>query len=180
MIDAAHRRRIESALWPQGNATPGTLWAVLDCARDSRIHPLMMISRVDHQCLYSGELAPQLKVVAPHLVELTPGSRWTATVLDEGWCNQWCICVRINDATRLRHHLRKLLTVLSEDGHKLLFRFYDPRVLRLYLPTCQTAELEQMFGPISQFFVPGCGDGDDMLELGFDGSRLLQRTVATS
>ncbi|MCF6281484.1 MAG: DUF4123 domain-containing protein [Candidatus Polarisedimenticolaceae bacterium] len=34
-----------------------------------------------------------------------------------------------------------------------MFRFYDPRVLRLYLPTCTGNEAKQFFGPIPQIIV---------------------------
>jgi hypothetical protein len=30
----------------------------------------------------------------------------------------------------------------------LLFRYYDPRVLRVYLPSCRPSELETVFGPV--------------------------------
>jgi hypothetical protein len=33
----------------------------------------------------------------------------------------------------------------------MLFRYYDPRVLRSYLPTCTPEELAQVFGPIHSF-----------------------------
>jgi hypothetical protein len=33
----------------------------------------------------------------------------------------------------------------------MLFRFYDPRVLRVYLPTCWPGELTRMFGPVESF-----------------------------
>ena len=45
-------------------------------------------------------------------------------------------------------HLRRLLRVQDESGRKLAFRFYDPRVLRVYLPTCTAEEAKQFFGPV--------------------------------
>jgi hypothetical protein len=32
-----------------------------------------------------------------------------------------------------------------------LFRFYDPRVLRAFLPVCKSSELVQFFGPVAAF-----------------------------
>jgi hypothetical protein len=43
--------------------------------------------------------------------------------------------------------------VRSEDGKVLLFRFYDPRVLSVFLPICTPAQIEEMFGPVMRFFV---------------------------
>jgi len=35
----------------------------------------------------------------------------------------------------------------------MLFRYYDPRVLRIYLPTCNAGELSTIFGPITGYIV---------------------------
>lgn len=178
MIGDELRRQVELALWPQGEQTSGTIWAVLDCARDARIFRHLQMSRLDYQCLYSGDLPTELRVVAPHMVELSPRYRFTKTLLDEGWGNSWGIFVRIDDSTRLRHHLRKLLTVRTEDGRRLLFRFYDPRVLRAYLPTCTADELEQVFGPISAIHAE-CSSADArlMVEFQVEAGRLIERGV---
>jgi hypothetical protein len=41
-----------------------------------------------------------------------------------------------------------LLRVQDEQGRILVFRFYDPRVLRVYMPTCEPSETMQMLGPV--------------------------------
>ena len=33
------------------------------------------------------------------------------------------------------------------------FRYYDPRVLRVYLPTCNARELQTVFGPVLRYLV---------------------------
>ena len=43
--------------------------------------------------------------------------------------------------------------VLTEDGKTLYFRFYDPRVLRMFLPTCAPEQLAEFFGPVESFYV---------------------------
>lgn len=170
-------RQIELALWPQGDATPGSLWAILDCARDRRIYRQLQVSRLDYQCLYSGSLPTVLRVVAPHMVELSPRYGFTRSLLAQAWGNHWGIFVRVNDWSLLRHQLRKLLTVQAEDGRRLLFRFYDPRVLRAYLPTCTAEELTQVFGPISAYYAEG-GDVESCLHsFAFDGARLNARSL---
>jgi hypothetical protein len=47
------------------------------------------------------------------------------------------------------------LTVSGAEGRKLYFRFYDPRVLRVYLPTCTTDERSTFFGPVTCFLMEG-------------------------
>ena len=55
------------------------------------------------------------------------------------------------DATleELRRHFRKFLKVEDPKGKSLIFRYYDPRVLRVYLPTCNAMELQTVFGPVN-------------------------------
>ena len=47
-------------------------------------------------------------------------------------------------------HFRKFLIVQAEDGMELYFRFYDPRVLRIFLPTCTRNQLIEFFGPVQK------------------------------
>jgi hypothetical protein len=35
----------------------------------------------------------------------------------------------------------------------MMFRYYDPRVLRRFLPTCNGGQLKALFGKIDSFFV---------------------------
>lgn len=177
MIGGLPRQSLQRLLWPQEEATPGSLWAVLDCARDWRLYHALLFSRLDHQCLYSGRLSPEMKLVAPYMVELSPRYAFTRTVLEHGFGQSWGIFVRIDDWTGLRHHLRKLLTVRDAAGRKLLFRWYDPRVLRSYLPTCTPAELGQVFGPIDSFYAEAAGPEPAVHRYRFDGARLRTQTV---
>lgn len=148
------RAQILQALWPEGDAASKlSVWAILDCARDPKIYVALLASQLEFRCLYSGKLPRDLEMVAPQLVELHPGNRLTAQLLDEGWGNAWGLFLRTADPSNLRHHLRKFLKVQDERGRRLLFRYYDPRVLRVYLPTCTAAELQQVFGPIECFLV---------------------------
>jgi hypothetical protein len=58
------------------------------------------------------------------------------------------------------------LIVRDPSGNRLVFRYYDPRVLRVYLPTCYIGELGTVFGPINRFWTES-DDREDMLEFGF-------------
>ena len=50
-------------------------------------------------------------------------------------------------------HLRKIFVVQEEGGQEHFFRFYDPRVLRVYLSTCKRNETTEFFGPISNIIM---------------------------
>jgi Domain of unknown function (DUF4123) len=114
VISEERLRQVELALWPQGESTPGSLWAILDCARDRQIHGQLVLSRLDYQCLYAGDVPTELRLVAPHMVELSPRYAFTRNLLSQGWGKSWGVFARISDPTALRHHLRKLLTVRDE------------------------------------------------------------------
>jgi len=178
------RARVMHTLWPVcGASATGTsasagvpdatsVWAVLDCARDPRIYGALLESRLEFRCLYSGTLPRALEMVAPHLVELLPTNRLTTRLLDDGFGHAWGVFMHVADPSALRHHLRKFLKVQDEGGHRLLFRYYDPRVLRAYLPTCRTHELRQMFGPVQRYLSEN-REGTSLLGFRFDGTRLV-------
>jgi hypothetical protein len=177
VIDAALRDRVVETLFPPGSPAGTSVWAILDCARDERIYDALRTSRLDHLCLYSGRLPREVEVSAPYLVEVAPTYTFTPRLIEMGWGNSWGVFLRIKDAVNLRHHLRGFLRVRDESGRILIFRYYDPRVLRAYLPTCRPDELRTVFGPIDSFLVEG-EDGKSLIEFEFDGNRLLQRRVA--
>ena len=51
----------------------------------------------------------------------------------------------------VRKHLRRFLLVESGTGKQQYFRFYDPRVLRGFLPTCGPRKIEALFEEIEAF-----------------------------
>jgi hypothetical protein len=166
--------RIVSALWPPGVPETVSTWALLDAARDQRIYGELRLSKLEHICLYAGKLPDTLLRAAPYLVELAPTYSFTRPLLDMGWGRSWGVFLRVPDPRNLRHHLRSLLRVQDETGRTLVFRYYDPRVLRVYLPTCTPAELAAVFGPIGAFLAES-EDGEALLEYEFDGRRLVER-----
>jgi hypothetical protein len=175
VLDAAFRDRVVQALWP-ASAAGASVWAILDCARDERIYPALRTSLLDYRCLYSGKLHPAVEAAAPHLVELAPHFRFTPKLIEMGWGQSWGVFLRIKDSSNLRSHLRGFLRVQDESGKFLIFRYYDPRVLRVYLPTCLPNELRTVFGPISSYLVED-EDGKSLVEFEFDGSALHQRRI---
>lgn len=166
--------QVIEALWPAGAPRDATVWAVLDCARDERIFPALQASRLEYLSLYAGQLPETLKRAAPHMVELAPGYRFTRPLLEMGWGHSWGIFIRTREPLNLRHHLRKFLRVQDEDGRHLVFRYYDPRVLRAFLPTCDATQLKALFGVVGSY-VTEDRHGGALMEFTFDGRKLLQR-----
>jgi hypothetical protein len=169
----ADRSKIADVLWPAGLPHGMTVWAVLDGARDPRIFGAVEDSRTDRCCLYSGDLPWQLQMAAPYLVKLDRDLAFTRRLIDDGWGRSWGIFLRTETGMKqLRRHLHGLLVARNERGERLVFRWYDPRVLRVYLPTCWPAELNTVFGPINSFALEN-DKADRMLEYRFGGRELL-------
>lgn len=175
------QRQLESLrqqLWQVASpSSEHRLYAILDAARDPRIYQGLVESGCAYQCLYRGDLAVELRQVAPYLVRLERQAPFTEWVLNLGWGDSWGIFVASPAGMRdLRRHFRRFLMVYSEDGKPLYFRYYDPRVLRLYLPTCNAAEVLILFGPVARYYTEG-EDGDTLIEFSQDAGQLRQRTL---
>lgn len=155
-----------------------TLWAdttelddwhvhwVLDGARDPDIVNLVRASGLQHTCLFSGPMHPRLQAAAPYLVHLPADSAATTELLKRGWGKAWGIfTIARADVTLAaqRLHLKKFLRVQTEDGNVLAFRYYDPRVLTTYLPTCTGDEFREFLGPLSRIIAESDG-GNKALE----------------
>jgi hypothetical protein len=150
------------------------VYAVLDAAREDRLPAFLQAYSVEHASLYEGDAGEQLKDVAPYLALLPKTSPLLKLLMSEGWGKGWGVFFN-SDApfASVRQHLRRFLTVQNEEGSSLYFRFYDPRVLRTFLPTCTPEESADFFGPVSRFV----SEGEDLAQpLQFKGTPLLART----
>lgn len=135
-------------------------YAVLDSARGYAVNQAIRWSGRPYRTLYRGHLPPELEQAAPYVVELGDDHSFTRRVLAEGWGDNWGFFVVANASfPELHQHLRSLLRVKTEDGRVLVFRYYDPRVLRVYLPTCTPDELRTFFGPIGRIIAEDDGGG---------------------
>ncbi len=137
--------------------TEGTgVFAVLDGASVPGLRQKFHQVRPEFECLYRGELEPDMAEVAPYLVRLERNSELTEWVLTQGWGKHWGIFAGTQaDLHTMRQHFRRFLVVHDESGNPLYFRFYDPRVLRTYLPTCNASELASVFGPVESYVLEG-------------------------
>jgi hypothetical protein len=114
------------------------------------------VQRPEFGCLYAGELNPDLAEVAPYLVRLEPKSEFAKWVLGRGWGKHWGVFViAALGFDEVRHHLRKFLIVHDTGGKPFYFRYYDPRVLRAFLPSCNRGELAEFFGSFKTWVLEG-------------------------
>ena len=175
-MDRTRLARLEALFWP--NEFVRDVWMVVDGARDPQVYTHLRASYMEYSCLYNGQLEPPLEEAAPYLVRLEYQNRYTRQLLEMAWGNSWGIVVICDESLeKLRRHLRTLLVVRGPRGQQLVFRYYDPRVLRVYLPTCGAEDLRAVFGPVETFYVEDTNT-DDLWEFRRDGPRLLRNKLS--
>lgn len=144
--------RLEEQLFYPFEPSGTSLFAILDGARDRAIGRMLSAHTVEYQSLFSGPLSSRLRAASPLIVRLSPGEDFTKQLLAESWGRAFGIYVASSSTLLgVRRHLRTLLRVRMDDGKKCYFRYYDPRVLRAFLPTCSAEQLRRVFGPITRF-----------------------------
>lgn len=151
---------------------PLSLYALLDAAREPSIVATLEREPETHQCLYEGKQAEELGAYAPYLVELTADSPLLNSLAGRAMGQSYCVFLTsAKPFADIRKHFRHFLLVQTEDGKEVYFRFYDPRVLRAFLPSCDREELAQFFGPIHAFWAEGREAGTlSRFSVGEDGA----------
>ena len=131
-----------------------TLFAMVDAAQVPDLPTLLSATGAPCRSLFEGDSARNLRDVAPYLVHLGDAPALLQRLLEQGWGHAWASYLSCDlPFDELRRHLRKFLMVKTDDGRQVYFRFYDPRVLRTFLPTCTPEQLKQFFGPITAFWL---------------------------
>src|SRR5689334_9084653 len=112
-------------------------YMLLDAARMGEIIEKAKEINPDFDSLYRGRSEEALALVAPYLFIFRQNTDFGKWYIENGWGNAWGILIRSHmNMQELHKHFRKFLIVGTEDNQELYFRFYDPRVLRIFLPTC--------------------------------------------
>jgi hypothetical protein len=150
----AHKARALEVLREQ----KAPLYAIVDTARDKRLLELLHESVEECHSLYEGPQGAALAEVAPYLVSLPDKDSWLLEALvQEGWGAHWGVFLTSAlPVLQVRRHFRKFLMVEAEGVEgRLYFRYYDPRVLGAFLPTCPPESRKEFFGDIESFIFSG-------------------------
>jgi hypothetical protein len=132
----------------------GPLYALLDAARTDRVLVMLKEAIEEHWSLYDGISAVTQASVAPYLIELRDGSGLLSRLVLEGWGDARGIYFTSRRPRKeVRSHLRKLLMVMREEpGDMVFFRFYDPRVISIVLPSMNPRQEAELFGDIEHIY----------------------------
>ena len=130
------------------------VFALLDAARAPEVLQTLRVHGDVFYSLYDGPDGEALDDVAPYLVQSHFQSPLLEALVREHWGKSWGVFLwALSDFKTLRRHLRRFLMVQDAQGKDMYFRFYDPRVLRVFLPTCTADEANDFFGPVGTFLI---------------------------
>lgn len=153
-------------------------YAILDAARlYGELEKAKRLGSV-FSSLYKGKSEQTLAEVAPYLFACDWSSPLAHWILNEGWTLAHGYFIQSTVSfEELHKHLRKFLIVQDEKGKQLYFRFYDPRVLRIFLPTCDNVQISEFFGPVKHFIVEG-DSKDEAIQFSHEDGILRQKKMA--
>ena len=151
----------------------GTLFAILDPAADMSVLNGLFRFNPEHMSLFRDTPMEPLADVAPYLVKLARDSEMLQWLINEGWGKNWGVFFSSSAKTEdLFSHFRHFCRVRVEEGSEVFFRFYDPRVLPVYLSSCTLSEADAFFGPAGFFFTEA-DNGRDLLALSREKNELI-------
>jgi hypothetical protein len=145
------------ALRREVRVPPGDfLYAMADSARAPElVEAARKTKGIALKSLLIGPMGNAIAQAAPYIIGMALDSPFM-----ENWSRHFggsagILLTTPADMDTLFEHLRDIFIAKTEDGEKYYFRYYDPRVLRGYLPTCTREEVGHFFGPIRAFYVEG-------------------------
>lgn len=130
-------------------AGSGRLYAIVDaCNVPLAPKKVMELGEQRAISLYRGSAEEEFWDVAPYLIRIDSAVlEWLKTCTGkEGW---GVLVASPASLENLRRHFRHYLKVSSPEGKIWLFRFYDPRVLKLFIPACTAQEIRAFYGPVA-------------------------------
>jgi len=142
------------------------LYAVVDPAREPQVLEWLGGSGLPFQCLFQGEKAKSLAEEAPYLLHF--GNDVDALrSLVEAHHDSATVIYLVSDAPfyAVRRHLRRIQIVRTEDDQSVFFRYYDPRVARVFLPTCDDEQIRWMFGDVVERWLCETEEEAHLLEM---------------
>lgn len=173
-----------SLMEPSSDQQEGAgVYAIIDAAQDERIYPALIKEAKEHRCLlqahkaiFLGQMPAVLAKAAPYLVRLRPGDLFSHWLISRGWGESWVIFIAsLCSLDELLVHCRRFLMVKDESGKPFYFRYYDPRVLRTYLPSCNKQELTFLFDKVDSYYAES-EDGREIYQYSLDQGALAKKT----
>lgn len=139
----------------QNPAPPSYTYAILDAAKVTNLPELLEEAGLEYRCFFKGELYKNLKNIAPWIVKLEDGNKFTRNLFTSSdspwhvWDNEPGIYMRspgsLDDMWR---HFRKFVHLQDTNGKWFYFRFWDREAQHALLNACRARNSE-----ILRFFI---------------------------
>lgn len=108
--------------------------------------------------LYHGTRYHALCPIGPALVVLRPGGALEQSFLKQ-WQHDAGLMLESDEPIQpLADHLRSMIHARAPGDAVLLFRYYDPRVMRHWLPDLDSEEKDHLMGPVNRVRLPAWAD----------------------
>ncbi len=141
-------------------ANGNRIFAFLDACDEPLIPPKVLELGARAISLYRGLAEQEYAYLAPYVVEVDEELiAWIQEALAGTPWGYFMLTGKECSLLELRKHFRRFLTVKLPDQKKVLFRFYDPRVISTFLETTEKQDLSAFFGPVDSFclIIPDSG-----------------------
>jgi hypothetical protein len=132
-------------------AASGYVYVVLDaCDAPAVPEKARSLGEERAMSLYNGTAQEDYWAIAPYLCKADP--ELLGWIKGSLWKEPWgIIAISKADFGEMRAHFRKFLMVQSPEGEYWYFRFYDPRVLPVFLESSTQEEAQELFGPVQAY-----------------------------
>ncbi len=153
-------------LRPQSTAQ--RLYSIVDAAANNEILDyLYSIETLSFDCLFPGDVEPDVFEAAPFLVDLSDHPEVLRKLLDS-WGQAGCIYLHSkHDLDTLQRLLRPLTLAVLPSGEPHFFRFYDPRVMRTAVLDLFPQQAAPFFEGVDAYLVEG-SSANKMLTIHFE------------
>ena len=156
-----------------------SLYAIIDAGRDPYVIPHMLEAMASNvECLFKGNAKKDLGDQTAWIAEIDRHERLLEWLIEEGWSKRQALFA-LSDLPlkRFATHLRKFTKVIDADGIEHFFRFYDPQVLRQYLPVFDQKQHDLFFRGITACFVEDNRDPAMILRYRSEDGALVSEAV---
>ena len=148
-------------------------YAIIDAAKVDQFVQIIGTSDLEHLCLFQGEAQNELEDVAPWIVRLEYGNKFTRHLFSFDGKTPWFLADKdvgmyfrsSQSLVELKRHFRKYTKVKDESGKWYYFRFWEPRWARNLLTAMSKEDLEQFFEPIDTALVMSWSNVEQRLHL---------------
>lgn len=154
------RAELEAAQGDPTQVPPMQTYAILDAAKVTNLAVTIETSGLKHRCLFKGAAYDNLKDVAPWIVQLEDGNKFTRQLFTQGkaptnlWDSEAGIYLRSRSTIDdLRDHFRKFTKVQDENEKWYYFRFWEPKTVEQMFAAFGNAGAQRFLAPCSSLII---------------------------